>query len=149
MLAYLGLFVGLWALDVSFNLISAMALIVILGILVDDSIVVAEAYSANLEQGLDRVTAALKASQNLLIPVTTGLLTTVIAYIPMMFFSSQMSDYLVVIPIVVCLGLFMSWIDCFIIMPNHLLHVKVSHRPATSKFLLTLYGYLLGICIEV
>ena len=71
--------------DVSINMISLFALIMSLGIVVDDAIVVGENIFSYLQQGMDRTQAAIKGVKEMAMPVTLAVLTTVFAFLPLAY----------------------------------------------------------------
>lgn len=116
---------ALWlmpALDVSINLISLMGFIVVLGIVVDDAIVVGENAHAHGSRTSDPVAAAIEGARGVATPVTFGILTTVAAFAPMLFVAGPMGRVARVIPIVVCICLFFSLIESLFVLPAHLSH---------------------------
>ncbi len=116
---------ALWlmpTLDVSINLISLMGFIVVLGIVVDDAIIVGENVHAQSSRIRDRVDAAIEGARGVATPVTFGILTTVAAFAPMLFVAGPMGRVARVIPIVVCVCLFFSLIESLFVLPAHLAH---------------------------
>ena len=133
-IAYLGAAIVFYLLGVSLDLISVVGMILILGILVDDAIIVADKYRANLDAGQTARDAAVNAACDLIVPVTGTIVTTMVAFSPMLFMKSDVSNIFRSIPLVIIAALALSWIDCFFILPNHLQHlVPTRHRrPAGS-----------------
>ncbi len=125
-IAYMGTFSVLAWLGIPFDLISVMAMIVIVGILVDDSIVLSEAYSTDKQNNPGQLgnDTAVNAAKRLMVPVTGGLLTTMVAFLPILFSQSQSSQMFYAIPVVVIVALLISWVECFFILPNHLVHMS-------------------------
>ena len=130
--AYLGTAAVLYYLGISVDLVSVVAMILIVGILVDDAIIVVERYSEHLEKGVSPKAAATLCGSELIRPVTGTVATTIIAFAPILTVKHPVSTVLYSIPVVIIAGLIISWIECFFILPNHLAHfVK---RPPKSKF---------------
>ena len=121
-LAYLTTFTVLSLLDINIDLISVVGMLLIVGILVDDAIIVSELYMQHLENDMKPRDAAIKAASDTMIPITGTVLTTVIAFSPILFTKSGLSDILKAIPWVVIAALGMSLFECFYILPNHLSH---------------------------
>ncbi|MEM7203792.1 MAG: efflux RND transporter permease subunit [Planctomycetota bacterium] len=119
-IAFLGSFVGIVLLGGSINMISLFAFIVVLGIVVDDAIVVGESIFAKREAGLPPLRAAIEGVRDVLAPVTAAVLTTVLAFIPLYFTKGIFGDILWVVPVVVVSCLLMSLIEAFLILPAHL-----------------------------
>lgn len=132
--AYFGTFLVLYFLGVSIDLISVVGLILVVGILVDDAIVVSEQYVQNLEKGHNPRRAALLAAKETLVPVSGTVLTTMVAFASMLILSSEASSILFAIPCVVIASLALSWIECYFILPNHLQHfVKSKSKRVDGK----------------
>ena len=107
-------------------------MILIVGILVDDAIIVVERYSEHLEQGATPKEAATQCAIQLIRPITGTVATTMIAFAPILTVKHPVSTVLYSIPIVIIAGLLLSWIECFFILPNHLAHfVK---KPPKARF---------------
>lgn len=91
--------------------------------------------------------AAVKGAIELIGPVTTTIMTTVAAFLPMMFMSGMIGKFIIAIPIVVITLLILSWLESFLILPSHVAHVTNpdSHPPerAWLKWLENTYGKLL------
>lgn len=121
-LAYLATFAVLQSLGISIDLISVVGMILVLGILVDDAIIVTEQYSQHLEAGVDPREAAIKAVLETIGPVTGTVLTSLVAFMPLLLAGGGLANVLAAIPWVVIAALTMSWIECFFILPNHLMH---------------------------
>ena len=113
-----GLFI-LYISGISLNMISMMGFIMVLGMLVDDAIIVGENITYYMEQGLSPHKAAVKGAHDLLGPVTTTIMTTVAAFIPMMFVSGMIGKFIIAIPVVVITLLIISWLQSFLVLPSH------------------------------
>ncbi|MBC77120.1 MAG: hypothetical protein CME64_14000 [Halobacteriovoraceae bacterium] len=105
---------------ITINLISMFGLIMVLGMLVDDSIIVAEQYYQKLEQGMAPKKAAQEAAWETLGPVTATIITTMVAFGSLFYMEGIMGKFLWPIPAVVIIALAASWIECFFILPGHL-----------------------------
>jgi len=109
----------LYVSGISLNMISMMGFIMVLGMLVDDAIIVGENITYYMEQGLPPHKAAVQGAHDLLGPVTTTIMTTVAAFIPMMFVSGMIGKFIIAIPIVVITLLIISWLQSFLVLPSH------------------------------
>jgi multidrug efflux pump subunit AcrB len=148
-IAYCGTLVALFTFGISIDIISVVGMILVLGILVDDAIIIAERYIENLENGMTPKAAAQDASADLMLPVTGTILTTVFAFTPMILIDSEIAVIFYAVPVVIITSLAMSWLESFFILPNHMQHFirKVpKHTTETSFFLKTKAAYkaLLG-----
>ncbi len=108
--------------DVSINMISLFAFIVTLGMVVDDAIVVGEAIYKQRADGKSRTEAAIAGVREVAHPVTFSILTTCIAFAPMLFVPGVMGKFFRVIPIVVIAVLLISLVESLVILPAHLAH---------------------------
>ena len=114
---------GFWLVPefgVSINMISLFAFIVVLGIVVDDAIVVGENIFNYLEEGMKPLDAAIRGVREMAMPVTFAIITTVAAFAPLLFVSGNMGKVMRQIPIVVILVLLMSLVEALLILPAHL-----------------------------
>ncbi len=127
-----GLFV-LHMMGVTLNLISMMAFIMVLGMLVDDAIILGENITFHMEQGMPPTQAAVVGAKELMGPVTTTILTTVVAFVPLLFLSGIIGKFIVAIPIVVILLLILSWLESFLILPNHVVHLTNAKKNVAER----------------
>ena len=121
-ISFLGAFLFFDALDVNLNMVSLFALIIVLGIVVDDAVVVGENIVSEHEAGHDGYNAAILGVKGVLSPVTIGVLTTMAAFAPLLFVTGTFGQILGVVPVVVIAVLAMSLIEAFFILPAHLAH---------------------------
>ncbi|MAW61759.1 MAG: acriflavin resistance protein [Planctomycetes bacterium] len=111
------------SLGVSINLISLMAFITVLGIVVDDAIVVAENIHRHRQMGKDGETAAVEGTQEVSVPVVFAVLTTMVAFLPMLFMPGSMGQFSRNIPLIVIACLIFSLVESLLILPSHLRHL--------------------------
>ena len=104
----------------SINMISLFALIMTIGIIVDDAIVVGEHIVARQEAGESPVIAAENGVTRMGGPVTASILTTIAAFAPIFLIGSVIGQIMSAIPLVVIAALLSSMAECFLILPNHL-----------------------------
>ncbi|MCG6871330.1 MAG: efflux RND transporter permease subunit [Gammaproteobacteria bacterium] len=123
-----GLYI-LFVAGVTLNLISMMGFIIVLGMLVDDAIIVGENITYHMEHGMSPKHAATTGAVELIGPVSATILTTVAAFMPMMFMPGLIGKFVIGIPIVVMTLLVLSWMESFFILPSHVAHVT---RPASE-----------------
>jgi multidrug efflux pump subunit AcrB len=123
--SFLGLFFIEWLLDITINEMSLFGMIMVLGILVDDGIVIGEnIFTHWKEKGKTPLQAALDGTKEVLAPVTVSIITTMIAFAPYFFIYGEMGQYTSQIGLVVILCLGFSLIEAAIILPVHLAHSK-------------------------
>lgn len=123
-ISFIGSLVFLPAMDASLNMISLFAFIVTLGLVVDDAIVVGEAIHKYRTDGMSRLQAAIAGAREVMLPVTFAILTTIIAFAPMLFVSGPPGKFFRLIPIVVISVLIISWVECLWILPAHVAHMR-------------------------
>jgi multidrug efflux pump subunit AcrB len=122
-------------LDVSVNLLSLFGFILSIGIVVDDAIVVGENIFAEQEKGTPPLEAAIKGAQRVATPVTFAILTTVAAFMPLLFVSGTIGKLLGDIPTIVIIVLLLSLVEVLVILPNHLSHTEPEEGPPSNMFL--------------
>lgn len=119
--------------DISINMISMFAFLVVLGIVVDDAIVVGENVYEYRQRGVDHMTAAIRGTREIAAPVTFTILTTVVAFVPVMFIPGAMGKFWWPFPVVVIVVLFLSLFEALYILPAHLAHTGSEHRTRFGK----------------
>ncbi len=115
----------------SINTITILALIIAVGMLVDNSIVVAENFVRLREQGVETQEALNRTVNDLWVPVTASLLTTVAAFLPMLVTSGVLGQFIKAMPIVVSLSLGVSLLESFFLLPTRL--KMIGHRVGQRK----------------
>ena len=140
------------SMNITVNLISMFGLIMVLGMLVDDSIIVAEQYFQRVEGGMKPREAAKKSALETVAPVTATIITTMVAFSSLFFMEGIMGKFVWPIPAVVIIALFASWLECFLILPGHLSDFGGSHKKAEKGQwylpLLKLYGRSLDFALR-
>ncbi|MDQ3031368.1 MAG: efflux RND transporter permease subunit [Myxococcota bacterium] len=119
-ISFLGTLLFLPATGVTINMISLFAFILTLGIVVDDAIVVAEAVYHHRQQGKGALAAAILGVKEVAVPVTFSVLTTVVAFTPLLFVPGTMGKFFMNIPVIVILVLLLSLFESLFILPAHL-----------------------------
>ena len=146
-----GLYV-LYLSGITLNLVSMLGFIMVLGMLVDDAIIIGENITYHMERGLSPNEAAVTGAKELIGPVTATILTTVTAFMPMLFMSGIIGKFIVAIPTVVIALLVFSWLESFLILPSHVAHVTNSKKhPAERRWLVRLensYAWILDKAIR-
>ncbi len=112
----------MYLLGETINMMSLFALIMMLGIIVDDAIVVGEHTDTRLSMGDDAFTAAENGVGQMLTPVLAALTTTLATFTPLLLLSGSMGQIVAVLPLVVLAVGIASTIECFFILPSHLAH---------------------------
>ena len=120
--ALLGSFVVMHFWGLTINLMSLFAIILVLGMLVDDAIVVGENVYTKMQQGIPLYDAAIDGANEVAMPVVASVTTTIAAFIPLMFIEGMTGKFLAVLPVVVIAALTVSMLEAFLILPAHLAH---------------------------
>ncbi|MFP6874851.1 MAG: efflux RND transporter permease subunit [Verrucomicrobiales bacterium] len=107
------------------NVMSLFGFIIVLGVVVDDAIVTGENVYSRLQQGMDPTEAAVLGTKEVAVPVTFGVLTTVVAFLPLLNFDGRWGDFAGQIPQVVAPVLLFSLVESKLILPSHLKHVRL------------------------
>jgi multidrug efflux pump subunit AcrB len=123
-IAFAGAFFLLPLWGVSLNLITMFAFILVLGIVVDDAIVTGENVYQHMQAGENSLSAAIKGTQEVSIPVIFGVLTTIAAFYPLTVLSGFRGNFFKQVPIVVIPVLLFSLIESKLILPAHLKHCR-------------------------
>ena len=126
--SFLGAFTLLPANDVSLNILSTFAFLLVLGIVVDDAIVVGESIHHHTQLGLPAEEAAIVGTMSVARPVIFAVLTTIVAFAPWLFISGIDAQYTRQLSIVITLALIVSLIEAFFILPAHLRNLKPRHN---------------------
>jgi multidrug efflux pump subunit AcrB len=127
-ISFLGALALMPEIGVTINLISLFAFILVLGIVVDDAIVTGENIYTHLKRAEDSTTAAVTGAQEVAVPVTFGLLTTVAAFVPLLFVEGFRGALFAQIPAVVIPVLLFSWVESKLILPAHMKHVRLNRE---------------------
>ena len=130
--AFLGAVMVMPALDVSINLISLFAFLLVLGIVVDDAIVVGEAVMIEREKTKSPLAAALRGARSVRAPVFAAVMTTVAAFLPMFNVPGADAQVWRVIPCIVIPVLLFSLLESQLILPSHLAHMPIDERQHTG-----------------
>ncbi|MBS0013876.1 MAG: efflux RND transporter permease subunit [Desulfobacterales bacterium] len=119
--------------DVSINMISLFAFIMVLGIVVDDAIIVGENVFRRQEAGMARLSASVEGTLEVGRPVIFSVLTTMVAFAPLLTAGGTMGNFMRNIPIVVILVLLGSLVESLLILPCHLARSRASGRRQKPK----------------
>ena len=111
-------------LGVSINLISLFAFIVVLGIVVDDAIIVGENIYTHYLRGEEGLKAAVGGTREVVVPVVFAVLTGVAAFAPLLAVTGTIGKIMRVVPLIVIPTLLFSLVESLLILPNHLSHLK-------------------------
>lgn len=110
---------------VSANMMSIFGFIIVLGIVVDDAIVTGESIFSKLRAGLPPLDAAVTGAKEVSTPVTFGILTTIVAFIPLLYVDGRIGHFAKQIPPIIAPVLIFSLVESKLILPAHLKHLKM------------------------
>ena len=110
--------------DMTINLSTIFAFFLMIGIVVDDAIVVGENIQAERQKGKNAEEASISGARSMAGPVTIGAITTALAFVPLLFITEERYQVLTAIPFVVFFVLVVSLVEAFLILPAHLSHEK-------------------------
>ncbi len=119
----------MWVMGETINMISLFALIMTLGIIVDDAIVVGEHTATRSAMGDEPAVAAENGASRMILPVLAASLTTVASFLPILLIGDAIGQIMGVLPLVVVAVIIASLVECFFVLPGHLAHA-LAHRPA-------------------
>jgi len=131
-ISFMGAFATMGVLDASINLVSLFAFIVVLGILVDDAIVVGESVYTLGSKGEKPLKASIKGTHLVAMPVTFAIITSMVAFVPMLFLPGWLGKLMKDIPLVVIPALFFSLVESKFILPYHLSLCRFDSLPKNS-----------------
>ncbi|NOX43007.1 MAG: efflux RND transporter permease subunit [Gammaproteobacteria bacterium] len=147
-----GTFLVLGVANETLNQSVLLAIVIVLGMLVDDAVVVVEAIYYRLQRGAEAMDASIASLKEVFKPVTSSVLTTIAVFMPLMLLPGILGDFMFVIPFVVSVALMISLIEAYWMLPVHISSAKVNfrktskihnHRIALTRKLRSRYGMLL------
>ena len=115
----------LWMIGATINMISLFGLIMVLGIVVDDAIVVGEAIYVQRRRGKPAPVAAVDGVMEVGMPVIAAVVTTIVAFLPLAFIKGIMGKFIAILPVVVIACLVISLMECMVLLPAHLNHLPL------------------------
>ncbi len=120
------------AAGVSINMISLFGFLVVLGIVVDDAVVVGENVYEKRQTLKDHEAAAVEGTQEVSGPVTFSILTNIVAFVPLLFIPGETGKFWGPLPVVVIIVLALSLVESLFILPAHLAHARDAGRNPNS-----------------
>jgi len=138
-ISFAGMFICAEYFGTTYNVISSFGMIVVIGILVDDGIVIAESIYQKYEQGMEANAAALEGTMEVLPAVFSAILTTCVAFGIFFFIEGGLGDAFGAMAVVVIFSLLFSLVEGALILPAHIAHSKALKQDKSKGNLLTLY----------
>jgi len=126
-----------WLLNMTGNTLNVpvlLGVVIVLGMLVDDAVVIVEAMYYRLQRGQDALAAAIDSLAEVGQPVTAAVFTTIAAFAPLMLLPGILGDFMRIIPMVVTVGLLVSLVEAFWILPSHVITSTSRVQPAAERF---------------
>jgi multidrug efflux pump subunit AcrB len=128
-IAFFGMFIFAAQFSVTINVLSLFGMIIVIGILVDDGIVIGEnIYHHYYDLGKSRVNAAIDGTMEVIPPIISAILTTIIAFSTFFFVDGRMGDFFSEVSVIVILTLSVSLIEALIVLPAHIAHSRALER---------------------
>ena len=131
--SFLGSIFVMHGLGYSINMMTLVGLIVAIGLLMDDSLVIAENIAAKRQSGMPAIQASITGTKEVFPGVLSSFATTMIILGPLMFLSGKMGDVLRYIPVILLITLLVSLIEAFFILPSHLAHSHLNTPPSRIR----------------
>ncbi len=129
-----GTFWLLQAMGHTLNVTVLLGVVISLGMLVDDAVVVVEGIYYRMQRGMAAMRAALEALREVAAPVTSAVLTTIAAFLPLMLLPGILGEFMKVIPIVVTTALAISLVEAFWMLPVHVQAIRLDFdRPSAMQ----------------
>ncbi|MGJ8592235.1 MAG: efflux RND transporter permease subunit [Aquaticitalea sp.] len=132
-ISFLGMFIFAGQFDVTINVLSLFGMIIVIGILVDDGIVIAENIYQHYENGKSPIDAAVDGTMEVIPPVVSAIITTILAFSTFLFLESRIGEFFGEVSVIVILTLAVSLVEALIILPAHLAHSKALQRKKEEK----------------
>ena len=133
-ISFLGMFMFAANLGVTINVLSLFGMIIVIGILVDDGIVIGENIYHHYEKGKSPIRAAIDGTMEVIPPIISAILTTILAFSTFFFLEGGIGEFFAEVSTVVTLTLLVSLVEALIILPAHIAHSKalVRDRPKSG-----------------
>jgi len=135
LVSFLGAIMIIPSTPISVNMMTLFAFVLVLGIVVDDAIIIGESVHVQIQRGLRGSEAAYEGTRRVAKPVIIAALTTMIAFSPALFIDGAAAKMTMPLSIVVIASLAFSLIEAFLILPAHLSHLKPIDESSDTNFL--------------
>lgn len=126
-----GTFIVLYGMGMTLNNSVLLGVVIALGMVVDDAVVVVESIYYRMSRGMHALDASIESLKEVFAPVTTSVLTTMAAFLPLIMLPGILGDFMRVIPITVCVALLVSLLEAYWILPVHI--SSMSRNPANPS----------------
>ncbi|MGI9452543.1 MAG: efflux RND transporter permease subunit, partial [Geminicoccaceae bacterium] len=129
--SFLGALAAMTMLGYSINMLTMVALLIVIGILMDDAIVIAENIATKRQKGLSPLDAAVEGAKQVAPSILSSFATTVAVFGSLAFLRGDLGEILSVVPVVMVLVLAVSLVEAFMILPNHLAHGAATEKASS------------------
>ena len=127
-ISFAGMFICAYLLDVTLNVVSLFGMILVIGILVDDGIVIAESIYQQYEKGVPRFEAAVNGTMAVLPAVFSAIITTIFAFSTFLLLDGRLGDIFTEMSLVIIFSLIFSLVEGALILPPHVAHSKALQK---------------------
>jgi multidrug efflux pump subunit AcrB len=151
-IAFFGAFILMQFSGVTLNILSMFGLILVLGIIVDDAIIVAENIQRYLQLGYSPMDSAIKGTKEVALPVVATILTNIASFLPLLLATGLIGKFMSVIPTVAIYALLVSLIEALIILPSHcadFLKPQPRNKPARKWVYKMRFCYLKALVFTI
>lgn len=131
--SFLAMFIMAYLVGITINMMSIFGMILVIGILVDDGIVIAENIYLHFERGKTPMRAAVDGALEVIPAVLTSITTTIVAFTPLLFLAGTRMEMMFEMALVVIGALFFSLFEAFLVLPAHLANERVLNRKQLTK----------------
>jgi multidrug efflux pump subunit AcrB len=133
-ISFFGMFIFADMFGITINVLSLFGMIIVIGILVDDGIVIAENIYYHYEQGKNPIRAAIDGTMEVVTPITSAIITTLVAFSTFFFLDGRIGEFFGEVALVVILTLSISLVEAVIILPSHIAHSKALTKGQKTYF---------------
>jgi multidrug efflux pump subunit AcrB len=131
-ISFFGMFIFADLIGVTVNVLSLFGMIIVIGILVDDGIVIAENIYFHYENGKNPIRAAIDGTMEVIAPVTSAIITTLLAFSTFFFLDGRIGEFFSEVAVIVILTLTISLVEAILILPAHVAHSKALSKDQKS-----------------
>ena len=146
-ISFLGMLIFAGEFDITINLMSLFGMIVVIGILVDDGIVIAENIFRHYEEGKTPEQAAVDGTMEVLPAIVSAIITTLIAFSTLLLLAGDVGNFFGEVAMIVILTLIVSLVEALIILPSHLAHSKAlrNKEEIRNNFIFRFFKYMRSV----
>lgn len=138
-ISFLGMFIFAHFTGVTINVLSLFGMIIVIGILVDDGIVIAENIYYHYEKGKTPIRSAIDGTMEVITPITSAIITTLVAFSTFFFLDGRIGEFFSEVSTIVILTLSVSLVEALIILPSHVAHSKAL-TPGQKTYIFNRYA---------